>query len=39
MFPAPPPSFEVNIFSGLYKLANGEALILSITYIKSLPIR
>lgn len=32
MLPAPPPSFDVNIFSGLYKLANGDALMLSITY-------
>lgn len=32
ILPAPPPSFDVNIFSGLYKLANGDALMLSITY-------
>ena len=31
LFPAPPPSFDTNIFSGLYKFAHGELNILLIT--------
>lgn len=31
LFPAPPPCFDVYIFSGLYKLAYGDDVIASIT--------
>jgi hypothetical protein len=31
LFPAPPPSFDTNIFSGLYKFAHGDVNMLLIT--------
>ena len=32
LLPAPPPCFDVYIFSGLYRLAYGEDVIVSITW-------
>ena len=31
LFPAPPPSWDIKIFSGLYKLANGDVKMLLMT--------
>ena len=33
LFPAPPPSFDMNIFSGLYRFAHGEVNMLLITFV------
>lgn len=36
MLPAPPPSFDTKMFSGLYRFAKGEDRILLITWCKTL---